>query len=71
MIEFYIIKKKNCFLTFFIFRQLPEKKTQKNAVFEVDSLLDDVAPVDGLYGQRCRSRSRSKSYIYICVCICE
>ena len=54
MIEVYIIKKK--FLDFFfIFKQLPEKKTQKNAEFEVDSLLDDVAPVDGLYDQRCRS----------------
>ena len=60
MIEVYIIKKK--FLDFFfIFKQLPEKKTQKNAEFEVDSLLDDVAPVDGLYDQRCRSGGPSKS----------
>ena len=37
------------------------KTTQKNAEFEVDSLLDDVSPGDGLYDQRCRSGGQSKS----------
>ena len=55
MIEFYKIKKKNCFLTFSIFRQLPDNNKSENAEFEVDSLLADRTPVDGLYDQRCRS----------------
>ena len=35
MIEFYIIKKKNCVLTFSIFRQLPEKKNMQNSKLTV------------------------------------
>ena len=49
-------KKEELFLDFLYLQTVArKKKTQKNAEFEVDSLLDDVAPVDGLYDHRCWS----------------